>query len=104
MTLLPEGATGPASVISTIELPPQASAAGRGDAASDTAIEARERRQIGLDTAAEAREQGREFGLDRAEQAREDAGRGERPDDVPQPPVSPPITPPVPGQVGPPAQ
>jgi hypothetical protein len=106
MTLLPEGATGPASVISTIELPPQARAGDRGDAASDTAAQARERREFGLDTAAEARELGREFGLDRAEQAREDAGRGgdRRPDDVPAPPVTLPVTPPVPGPAGPPAQ
>ncbi len=100
MTLLPRGATGPEAVVRTIQLPAPARAGARADGA-ETAEQARQRRQDGLDAATEARELGREFGQQRAEEAREDAARGRdlRPD-VPSPPGN--SGPP--GQAGPPGQ
>lgn len=103
MTLMPEGANLPEAVTRTIELPPPASTRNGAAASADgiaRANEARESREQGLDTAAEAREKGRELGEEMAEQAREnreDAGRGRPPepppggppDDLPGPPDGP---------------
>lgn len=85
MTLLPEGATTPEAVTRTIELP-DAAALRAEPPGLDRADESRQRRGAGLETAAGAREQGREFGQQMAQQAqegRENAGRGangERPE------------------------
>lgn len=103
--LLPENAAGrPDEITRRIELPP----AVRPDSPANSAPD---RRGAGQDTAAEARERGREFGQEIAEQARqnrENAGRPDRtgppdnagpPDDVPGP-QGPPDN--VPGPQGPP--
>jgi hypothetical protein len=99
MTLLPENAIAADVLTRTIELP--AAAALRAVEASaggvEVANEARERREVGPETAAEARERGREFGQDVAEQARENAGRGSDgagPPDLPNVPA-------IPGRPGP---
>jgi hypothetical protein len=93
MTLLPEKATQPDALTKTIELPTPASptAVEKAAAGLAKANESRERREAGLDTAAEARERGREFGQDMAAEAqenRENSGRGNAPDH-PQPPEHP---------------
>ena len=97
MVLLPQGAARPEVITKSIELPrPAAASGGESEQGRDTADEARDNRQDGLDTAAEARERGREFGQDMAEQAREnreDAGRGGPPD---EPPGGPPENLPLP--------
>jgi len=104
MTLLPETAKQPDALTKTIELPAQASPTAVDKSAAGLAKgnESRERREGGLDTAAEARERGREFGQDMAAEAqenRENSGRGNAPDH-PQPPEHP--TPPeTPGPPGP---
>lgn len=95
MTLLPEDATTPDAVTRTIQLP-DAAALRAAPPGLEQANDARERRAGGRETAAEARERGREFGRQVAEQAqegRENAGRGpggQRPDrpepNVPGPP------------------
>lgn len=110
MVLLPEDARTPESITRTIELPPAAreriDAAGArrdgvdqaGDDAGPPAVEslpeaAREAAAFGLDTAAAARELGRDFGQDMAEQARDNrdnAGRSDvagRPADLPERPT-----------------
>ena len=86
MVLMPEGATTPDAVTRVIELPAAAAAVAAGNSAD------------GLDTANEAREQGRE----RAQQGREDAvrgppdwaggpeGRGRGGNDGIEPPIDPP--------------
>lgn len=99
MTLLPEGATTPDPVTRTIQLPD--AAALRADPPGiERANEAR-RDATGPDTAAEAREQGRDFGqqiAQQAQEARENAGRGadrerpgqpDRPEPVPDSPGPP---------------
>lgn len=85
MTLLPEGATQPDALTRIIELPPRVVEEGRDNAQQglDNANDARERREKGLNRAAEAAENGRALGEAMREQAqenRENAGRGERPD------------------------
>ena len=86
ITLIPDPeADLPEAVTKTIELPEFASDEGRTNSADglEIANEARNRRQAGLDTAADARERGAEFGADMAEAAqenRENAGRGSAPD------------------------
>ena len=92
MKLMPVDADLPDAVTRTIELPPATSA--RAVEASERGLStvnaAKQNRQDGLDTAAEARERGREFGEAMAEQARQnrgDAGRGNAP---PAPPAGPP--------------
>lgn len=101
MKLMPAGAELPDAVTKTIQLPPAASAQAAEASARglSTANEAKQNRPDGLDTAADARERGREFGDAMAEQAREnreDAGRGNPPtppsgppDDLPGPPEPP---------------
>jgi hypothetical protein len=106
MTLLPETATVPDAVTKTIELPAPASEQAGEHSASGTATanQSRERREAGLDTAAAAREQGRQFGQDmaaEAQQNREDHAHGNPPSppDHPAPPdhPSPPNPPGPPG-------
>ena len=96
MTLMPEGEALPEAVTRTIELPPSASDAAATNAAGlSQANEARDAREEGLDTAAEARDKGRELGEQMAEQAREnreDTGRSK----PPPPPDGPPKDIPVP--------
>jgi hypothetical protein len=92
MTLMPEGATLPDAVTKVIELPEAAAAAAEENAApgTDTANAARANREAGLEVAADAREQGREFGQQMADQAqenRENAGRGNPPDSAGPPDV-----------------
>ncbi|HSD70431.1 MAG TPA: hypothetical protein VLB07_12800 [Woeseiaceae bacterium] len=100
MVLMPPGATRPDAVTKTIELPRPARDTGDDNSSKgqDTADEARENREDGLETAGNARERGREFGQEMAEQAREnreDAGRGNAPD---EPPGGPPDDLPTPPQ------
>jgi hypothetical protein len=99
MVLLPENATLPDAVTRVIVLPEAASATAEENAASglDQANAARERREDGLENAAEASETGREH----AQQNREDRGRGAAngPPEQPGPPDSPAGGP---GQGGPP--
>ncbi len=104
MKLLPEGATSAEPITRQIELPatpPSSAGNDKDQGAKSSPIEGA---GTGRDTAAEARERGREFGQDVAEQARENrenAGRGRgstgppatppgRPDGVPGPPSTPP--------------
>jgi hypothetical protein len=105
MTLLPEAATLPDAVTKTIELPEPASETGADSSAQGlaTANEARDHSDqsdhsdAGLETAAEARERGRDLGQDmaaEAQQNREDQGRGTPPEESPPPPDHP--TPPNP--------
>jgi hypothetical protein len=100
MALLPEDAKDVGDVTRRIELPPanpRAAADGKRPDAADASSESVGQ---GRDTAAEARERGREFGQDVAEQARENrdnAGKSGdapgRPEDVPTPPVEAPAAP-----------
>lgn len=93
MALLPETAADTASVARRIELPPaNRGAAGDGKPPADAGAPVDSVGQ-GRETAAEARERGRDFGQDVAEQARENrenAGKSEdehgRPDATPTPP------------------
>jgi hypothetical protein len=102
MRLMPEGAASPEAITKTIVLPPAASATGvensaKGLERANEARESNENRGAGQDTAAEARERGREVGQQMSEQAREnrdEAGRGNP--DRPQP------NPPSPNPPGPP--
>lgn len=113
ITLIPDPeADLPEAVTKTIELPEAASDEGRmrstdGRAIADDRLELR---QAGLDTAAEAREFGREFGENMAEAAkenRENFSRGNAPDlpelpDLPDLPDGPNPNPPnPPGPPGP---
>lgn len=97
MVLMPQGAARPDAITRIIALPPAAVLHDRAEAGEE--LDADDQRQTGLDTAAEARERGREFGQSMAEQAREnreDAGRGNAPVDPPGgPPVDPPGGPPI---------
>jgi len=97
MVLMPQGAARPDAITRIITLPP--AAALREAAQSGEQRDADEQRQNGPDTAAEARERGREFGQSMAEQAREnreDVGRGNAPVDPPGgPPMDPPGGPPI---------
>jgi hypothetical protein len=89
MTLLPEQAENAAQVIQRIiDLPPPpAPQAGDNGQKPDELPGLENGQGEGLETAAEARERGREFGQDVAADARENAGRG---DDPPGPPETPP--------------
>ncbi len=90
MALLPENAADDDTVTRRIELPP----ANREAASDKPPVEipgAENGDGKGLDTAAEARERGREFGQDVAEQARENrenAGHGNGPPESPPGPPS----------------
>ncbi len=90
MALLPENAADAADVTRRIELPPaNRSAAGDKPPAEIPGAENGDGK--GLETAAEARERGREFGQDVAEQARENrenASHGDGPPEVPPGPPS----------------
>jgi hypothetical protein len=106
MALLPEDAVDAEVITRRIELPPAAP-----DAAANSQRPAEPPGQAngqgpGLDTAAEARERGREFGQNVAAQARENrenAGRGDDPPGPPENPPGPPIdVPSPPGNGGPP--
>lgn len=101
MTLLPENAKDPSSVTRKIELPAAGQAKTDGKRPADIPGAEHGKGQ-GLDTAAEARERGRDFGQAVAEQARdnrENAGRRDDhpsgpPPDRPTPPnATPPETP-----------
>ena len=99
MKLLPEGAKDAAPITRQIELPavpPQGTGTGRGASDGKPPLDGP---GAGQDTAAEARERGREFGQDVAQQARdsrENAGRRPDvqppgpPDNLPGPPSTPP--------------
>jgi hypothetical protein len=105
MILMPEGATTPAAVTRTIELPAAAAEQARERAARglDTANGARGGPLDGPAVAADARERARDLGRELSEQAqqnRENLGRGP-PDwaagsDRPGPSESPPVEPPRP--------
>ena len=96
MTLLPESAKDASSVTRKIELP----AAGQGKSEGKPPAElpgAEHGKGQGLDTAAEARERGRDFGQAVAEQARENRENAGRRDDHPSgPPADLPKPPDVP--------
>lgn len=101
MTLLPESAQSPEPITRHIELPPaenpSAEKGSSGEQPQKDQSPPLEGPGQGADTAAEARERGREFGQDVAEQAqqnRENAGRSGAPDA--QPPDVPPVVPPNP--------
>lgn len=104
--LMPENATTPESVTRVIELPAHAAAEAAEKAADglDQANAGRARREDGLDTAAAARENGREFGQamrELAQENREAHGRAEPPANPGGPPPAvpgPPVTPPGPPQ------
>jgi hypothetical protein len=99
MTLLPENAKDATAVTRKIELPPagQSKADGKRPAELPGAEHGKGQ---GLDTAAEARERGREFGQAVAEQARDNRENAGRRDDHPSgPPADLPVTP---HDVGPP--
>jgi hypothetical protein len=83
MTLLPENAVDASAITRRIELPPAAAAAERP--ADLPGLD--NGRGQGLETAAAARERGREFGQDVAEQARENRDNAGRGDDPPGPPT-----------------
>ena len=92
MTLLPEHAENAAQVIQRIiDLPPPpAEQAGGNGQKPDELPGADHGQGEGLETAAEARERGREFGQDVAADARENRENAGRGDDPPGPPETPP--------------
>lgn len=96
MTLLPEQARDASEIMRRIELPPAAERrGGNGEPPAEPPGAANDAGQQGRDTAAEARERGREFGLQVAEEARqnrENAGRGDEAG-PPGAPVEPPGNP-----------
>jgi hypothetical protein len=105
MTLLPESAKSPEPITRRIELPAAENPAGEkgqsGAQQGEQSSPPLDGPGQGRDTAAEARERGREFGQDVAEQARENrenAGRGHAPDvRPPGPPIDLPSPPNAPG-------
>lgn len=103
MALLPENAVGPEAIISRIELPPAAEQGADGQRPEELPGLTNGQGE-GLETAAEARDRGRELGQDVAEQARENRDNAGRGDDPPGPPADVPAPPAdVPGNSGPPA-
>jgi hypothetical protein len=92
MTLLPEQAENAAQVIQRIiDLPPPAAPqAGENGQKPDELPGLEHGQGQGLETAAEARELGREFGQDVAADARENRENAGRGDDPPGPPENPP--------------
>jgi hypothetical protein len=83
MTLLPEQARDASEITRRIELPPAAERR-RDDAGdADRPTGPPEAAQRGLDTAAEARERGRDFGQQVAEEARQNRENAGRRDDTP---------------------
>jgi hypothetical protein len=95
MTLLPEQARDAAEITRRIELPPAAArGAESGAQPNELPTPPSDAAQQGLETAAEARERGRDFGQQVAEEARqnrENAGRGDAlgpPDGIPTGPPS----------------
>lgn len=91
MALLPEGAKQPDAVTRTISLPAAASSHAAAAPGLDKANANRARRGNGLDTAEQARAEGRDFGQEMRQQAteqRENAERGKRPSDA-GPPAQP---------------
>lgn len=93
MTLLPEKAKDATEVTRKIELPVAAQSKADGKRPSELPG-AEHGKGPGLDTAAEARERGREFGQAVAEQARDNRENAGRRDDHPSgPPADLPVTP-----------
>jgi hypothetical protein len=95
MTLLPDKASGAGDITRHIELPAPAPTQGAANGKSPTGIPGADHgKGQGLETAAEAREGGREFGQEAAEQARDNRESAGRRDDHPTgPPVDLPVTP-----------
>jgi hypothetical protein len=92
MTLLPEKAKDATEITRKIELP--AAAHEKSDGKKPAELPGAEHgKGPGLDTAAEARERGREFGQSVSEQARDNRENAGRRDDHPGPPPDLPVTP-----------
>jgi hypothetical protein len=101
MTLLPENAKDPGTVTRKIELPAAGQNKGDGKRPAETPGAEHGNGQ-GLDTAAEARERGRDFGQAVAEQARDNRENAGRRDDHPSgPPADRPSPPETPGRTKP---